>query len=181
MAKNRLYELEYPSRDDRPIYLADIGHILQISGVMFSGNGKNVLLMIPGDDIQDVGEFSKAEPTLDEWSAIVRASDNPEYYDELKKVWLRKASRVISGHVQQRIFWRDGFKCVYCNRIMGKEVQLTVDHWIPLDLGGANNNKNYFAACRRCNKKKGNMHPQRWCAIEGLDYQALCEFLEKHG
>lgn len=182
MGKNRFYEMQYTEPHDRPrpVYVADVGHILQISGVLLSGNGKKVLLMLPGEDMPLAFQFIE-QPTLEEWSEIVRAADKPEYLDELRKVWLRKTGRLISGRVQQKIFYRDGFLCVYCGRMMGKDVHMTIDHWIPLDLGGENNSKNYFSACKRCNKDKGNMHPRRWCTLKGLDYAALSEFLEAHG
>jgi 5-methylcytosine-specific restriction endonuclease McrA len=41
--------------------------------------------------------------------------------------------------VQQKVWAADGFQCVYCGAKMG-ETLLTVDHFVPLELGGANEN-----------------------------------------
>jgi len=65
---------------------------------------------------------------------------------------------------------------MYCGAIMG-EVQLTVDHFVPLEIGGKNDTSNYLSADRRCNKRKGAMSPQDWCQQENLDYQFFVDYL----
>jgi 5-methylcytosine-specific restriction endonuclease McrA len=65
---------------------------------------------------------------------------------------------------------------MYCGARMGK-AQMSIDHFIPLELGGANNTSNYLTACRRCNKDKGSMPPREWCEMKGLDYDGLIQYL----
>ena len=98
--------------------------------------------------------------TTEEWSDWLQRSDNPEVLvnGSLEKAFHRKLRYDISGTVQQKVWVADGCKCMYCGRPMG-EVQLTIDHFTPLEMGGANDTSNYLSACRRCNKDKGGMAP----------------------
>ena len=69
----------------------------------------------------------------------------------------------ISGAIQQKIWAADSFACVYCGAKMG-DILLTVDHFIPLEMGGKNIESNFVSACRKCNKRKGNDSPLVWMA-----------------
>lgn len=56
---------------------------------------------------------------------------------------------------QRRLFtlgWRDGFVCRGC----GAEKLLTIDHIIPLSLGGSDAEDNLQILCVSCNGRKGN-------------------------
>ncbi len=154
----------------------DIGHLLEINGILFSGDGRAYLCLMPD------AKFSPIEVVYplnaEYWEAVIEASDNPQYLDATRKVWLRKAQRLISGQVQQQIWARDGFQCMYCHRKMG-EVQLTVDHFWPLEMGGKDEPGNYLSACRKCNKEKGKINPETWCAERGLNFDSYVFYLEK--
>ena len=39
-------------------------------------------------------------------------------------------------------------------------------HFVPLEMGGANDTSNYLTACRKCNKDKGGMAPADWIAYK---------------
>lgn len=52
------------------------------------------------------------------------------------------------------VLHRCDFKCVYCGR-RPPEVELEVDHFIPVTAGGEDIDENYVAACRECNIGKG--------------------------
>jgi hypothetical protein len=163
----RFYEL---TLRDRPLYFGDFGQNLHIGGVIFEGNGEEVVVLVPDSSIdpdrwQATG-VRHVSPTLEEWSDLLKQSDDPVFFqlDEsgtIKAVH-RKVRFQISGAVQQRIWVRDELQCVYCERPMG-EVTLTIDHWMPLELDGANDETNYLSACRKCNKRKGDLHPREWC------------------
>jgi hypothetical protein len=56
--------------------------------------------------------------------------------------------------VRTRIFERDGFRCVYCGRVLPPE-ELTVDHVQPVMRGGDGSDGNLVTACRSCNTRKG--------------------------
>ena len=53
--------------------------------------------------------------------------------------------------LRSRIKLRDNFTCQEC----GSRMRLTVDHIIPLSLGGSNGESNLRCLCRSCNSRKG--------------------------
>lgn len=166
-----------------------IGHDLKLSGVLFGGLQEYYLFLLPEVDQDEVeyaphfdDAFNVKTLTTHEWSNLLKRSDDPLIYladsTGTAKSWVRKLQFQISGDVQQRIFARDGFKCMYCQRMMG-EVTLSVDHFLPLDLSGANDPSNYLSSCRKCNKRKGNMHPKEWCRKIGAEYQYYVNYLKE--
>lgn len=56
--------------------------------------------------------------------------------------------------------------CVYC----GKKVKLTMDHFIPVALGGRTELKNIVPACLPCNSSKSGKHPMEWCDVTTYKY-----------
>lgn len=171
MSGSRFYQQPLGETD-----ISDIGHLLTISGVVFGGGDKIVVYLLPEVDFHGVMkegiEFHYAN--TQEWADLLAASDDPKFYGP-DKAWHRKVRYIVSGEVQQKVWARDDFTCQFCGRKMG-DVQLTVDHWIPLELGGANDTTNYISACRRCNKRKADKHPKEFCREIGLseaDYIVL--------
>ena len=64
----------------------------------------------------------------------------------------------IPPKVRFAVFNRDGFACRYCGR-MAPEVELHVDHVIPVARGGTNDLDNLITACVDCNVGKGTTLP----------------------
>lgn len=60
----------------------------------------------------------------------------------------------ISQRVRYRILHRDGFRCKACGRGPNNGVKLTVDHIIPVDWGGGNEELNLQTLCMECNEGK---------------------------
>lgn len=60
-----------------------------------------------------------------------------------------------SSGVILRVMKRDRFTCTYCGK-PGTDVELQVDHIIPVSKGGSNHIANLTTACRYCNQSKGN-------------------------
>ena len=56
---------------------------------------------------------------------------------------------------RERIFRRDGFRCVYCAEVHPAE-ELTLDHVEPRMRGGDHSDGNLVTACRACNTRKGS-------------------------
>ena len=52
-----------------------------------------------------------------------------------------------------RVYNMYGGRCAYCGRHIRYE-DMQVDHMVPLDNGGADNEGNYAPACRMCNHYK---------------------------
>ena len=62
--------------------------------------------------------------------------------------WIRQASRV-------RIYARDGYRCVWCQRHASQlREPLTLDHFLPRALGGGNEPGNLLTCCYRCNSAR---------------------------
>lgn len=51
-----------------------------------------------------------------------------------------------------------GKQCIYC----GSKNDLTVDHFLPVSMGGADCLSNFVLACRSCNSSKNNRDPVEW-------------------
>jgi hypothetical protein len=171
-ANDRFYQINLASR---PAFWGDLGNRLQLSGFLLAGEGASVLVLSP-----NMGDFESYDdilrPSVAEWWDIIRATDDPCVFEldstgGIKAVH-RKMRYTISGAVQQKIWARDDFICQYCFRKMG-EVQLTVDHFEPIELGGADDPTNYLSACRKCNKSKGSMPSDQWCLEKGCDSRIL--------
>jgi HNH endonuclease len=184
----RFYLLELTHR---PAVYGDLGNILKIEGVVVGGEGARAVLMLPSSEPLDndgrvlYGLFENTPPwswlTMDEWTDFIKRSDDPEVLisGSLEKIFHRKLRYEISGATQQKIWVADGLICVYCHQPMGK-VQLTVDHFHPLETGGANDTSNYLSACKKCNKLKGSMPAEMWCSKlrpEYGNYQHYIDYL----
>lgn len=60
-----------------------------------------------------------------------------------------------SAEAKIRVMKRDRFQCVYCGE-PGTDVELEIDHIIPVSKGGSNNFSNLVTACRKCNRAKSD-------------------------
>jgi hypothetical protein len=159
---------------------------LRIEGLVIGGGGARAILLMP--DVEQNLTADVRKLSLEEWSDFIRRTDDPEilvgprYGTEatMPKIFHRKIRFQISGHVQQRVWAADGFKCMYCGAPMGKAL-MTIDHFIPLELGGTNDIKNYLTACKSCNKDKGSQDPEKWIAgkLRSVDFLYLRDYLEK--
>ncbi|MEV0085238.1 HNH endonuclease [Saccharopolyspora sp. NPDC050642] len=64
----------------------------------------------------------------------------------------------VSKRLRYEVLRRDGHTCRYCGRT-APEVTLTVDHVVPVALGGTDEPSNLVAACRDCNSGKSASSP----------------------
>lgn len=58
-----------------------------------------------------------------------------------------------------------GSRCAYCGIAVGRWDH-SIDHHLPIALGGMNEFENLRLSCRPCNAKKGSMHPRDWERIK---------------
>ena len=60
----------------------------------------------------------------------------------------------LSPKLRYEVFRRDKFVCQYCGAC-GPNVELEVDHKIPVSRGGTDDMSNLVTSCVRCNRGKG--------------------------
>ena len=82
-------------------------------------------------------------------------------YDECRKKpeYENKARMVLSYEQRLEIYNRAKGKCVLC----GKEIKLqkmSIDHIVPLSMGGQDDLSNMQCTCYACNKFKSNILPE---------------------
>ncbi|MFN6540705.1 MAG: HNH endonuclease [Nostoc sp. EkiNYC01] len=58
-----------------------------------------------------------------------------------------------------RLIEKYGLKCFWCDCHLTPSI-MTIDHYIPLSLGGSNRTDNLRLACYGCNQKRGNAMPE---------------------
>lgn len=64
----------------------------------------------------------------------------------------------VSKRLRFEIFKRDGNKCRYCGAT-AEDAPLTIDHVVPVALGGSDEPSNLVSACRPCNAGKSSSSP----------------------
>ncbi len=69
---------------------------------------------------------------------------------EIKTTKASKRSRHISQSVKDKVWNRDGGRCVEC----GSNEDIEFDHIIPHSKGGANTYRNIQLLCEPCNRSK---------------------------
>lgn len=71
----------------------------------------------------------------------------------------------VSKRVRYEVLRRDGHACRYCGA-MAPEVKLTIDHVIPVALGGSDDPSNLLTACVDCNAGKTSTAPDQALVVE---------------
>lgn len=64
----------------------------------------------------------------------------------------------VSRRLRYEILRRDNHACRYCGQ-MAPEIKLTVDHVVPVALGGPDDAGNLVTACSDCNAGKSSTNP----------------------
>ncbi len=152
------------------IDLLKIGNTIHMAGVIYSGEGKTLLCHFPEARIDPHTPTSveHLDMSQDDWMAFLEQADTLKTEvtaraqdGTLQKAFLRKSQRLIETAVQWRVFRRDKYACRYCGK---DDVPLTVDHLILWEEGGPSTEVIMVAACRKCNKARGNTAYAAWLA-----------------
>ncbi len=64
----------------------------------------------------------------------------------------------VTKRTRFEVLRRDNYTCRYCR---SKENELTIDHVIPVSLGGSDDPTNLVAACKDCNAGKASAAPDQ--------------------
>jgi 5-methylcytosine-specific restriction endonuclease McrA len=67
-----------------------------------------------------------------------------------------------------------GGRCAYCPKKAD-----TIDHFMPICLGGPHRVGNLLPACRSCNVKKSGVHPSAWLKNKAVSMRKLRKALRK--
>jgi hypothetical protein len=87
-----------------------------------------------------------------------------------------RASRIgrgkIPNQIRREVYSRDNYTCQFCG-IKFCEDHLTIDHLIPLSLGGLDEATNYVTACQPCNTRKRDLPLQEFAKSVAIDVASL--------
>ena len=63
----------------------------------------------------------------------------------------------VRGKQRDAIFEQDGYRCAYCLLDLTTQPRLlwTIDHIVPLKVGGTNADSNLMLSCFYCNSRRG--------------------------
>ena len=103
------------------------------------------------------------EPPRDPWRSIRKLHQEGKLIKVKKGIYRYDPDYVhsielwdFSPEVKERIFERDGYRCVVCGRGVKEGVELVVDHIKPKDKGGTNSIDNGQTLCMEHNLMKKN-------------------------
>lgn len=79
--------------------------------------------------------------------------------------------------------FQSGFRCAYCGITMnfspkngdGNLSRFTIDHRVPIAIGGSNESSNLCVCCEGCNREKGSMNEREF--KEFVRWRSLWQFL----
>jgi len=145
--------------------IKSVGQETLLIGGVWAGKGSTYVVVFP-EFGEHEGDIHVLRPTTEEFQALIRQSDLVETEvlakakdGKLYKAVARKCQRTVEQGVSWNVFRRDGYQCRYCG---ANEVPLTVDHLVLWEEGGPQTEENLVAACRKCNKTRGNMQYADW-------------------
>lgn len=142
------------------IPLLDFGNKITIKGIIMSTEtGNDLAIFLPQEKPEQKVDIMT--PSQQEWYQIQEQLDqtNVECIRDEQKVILRKGQRLLDQKIAWNVYRRDKYRCRYCGI---DNVPLTVDHIITWETGGATHEDNLLTACRKCNKKRGNLDYGSW-------------------
>lgn len=78
----------------------------------------------------------------------------------------------VSKRVRFEVLRRDGFQCQYCGLLAVETgTGLTIDHVMPVALGGGDDPANLVTACRDCNSGKSSASPDASMVPPAVDIE----------
>lgn len=112
---------------------------------------KAVTLLVTGK-AEAINFFDCAEDILEIRSPnlVIQVPSSIRLFHSTERQWK------IPPVSRKEILRRDAHQCQYC----GNRKQLTIDHVIPLSIGGKHIWNNVVIACSTCNSRKGNKTPE---------------------
>ena len=84
-------------------------------------------------------------------------------FDGVDEAWIKREKSKARALRKTRWWQRKtaAGQCWYCRKVVSP-AELTMDHLIPLAMGGESSKDNLVPCCRDCNNKKKSMMPMEW-------------------
>ena len=92
----------------------------------------------------------------------------------------RTGSQIVKDDLLKSIRNKIGWKCPYCD-LNNSINEAVADHIYPVNKGGLSMPENMVLICGDCNKKKSNLVLRVFCKKYSIDFNIVCERLEKQG
>jgi hypothetical protein len=140
--------------------LKEVGHTIQIAGVIYNSDQKEhtYILLLPKEQIYR--NHDEIHMELDDWEKFFWQTDILEMeLNDTQKTIVRKAERQIAGRISWKVYARDEYTCRYCGKT---GIPLTVDHVILWEEGGPSIPENLVTSCRKCNRTRGDTPYAEW-------------------
>lgn len=158
----------------KEIGLLRLGNNVMVSGMILVDGDTTLLVPIPEEqDSVAQGECKLVNLTAEEYIAFIRQLDvvEVEIFDRAAntKVLVRKSQRQLDARIAWKVFQRDNYTCRYCG-VTG--VPMTYDHLMLWEDGGPTTEENGVAACKKCNKTRGNTWYGSWLVSDY--YRKVC-------
>lgn len=153
------------------IELKRFGTELMIAGIVYSDGKEAFVVWLPDEEDQtmELNLVTAAGP--EQWKRLLQQTDLMETEilaqakdGTLTKAIVRKSQRQVDQKISWNVFRRDQYTCQYC---FNAYTPLTVDHLVLWEEGGPTVEANLVAACKRCNKARGNTPFMQWLETPG--------------
>ena len=110
-------------------------------------------------DIEQAQDFYSVERAISQKRKTPGKCAGYYYIDTESKAYKRKIKRKIYSDEERRIIYnKSGGRCELCGQRLLFE-NMTLDHIIPLSMGGKDSMENLQASCFACNQFKSNILP----------------------
>ena len=112
------------------------------------------------EELREVGQISDWARTLRQLNqdGILKYNYNPSSrmytFTSISSYSTETKRTTLSSKQKYKIRLRDGHRCQSCGNGVKDGTKLHVDHKIPLELGGTNNDDNLWVLCAECNQGK---------------------------
>jgi 5-methylcytosine-specific restriction endonuclease McrA len=104
--------------------------------------------------VQENPELAKR--SKDNW--IAANSSKRRIYTGNRRAREAKNGGQLSVNIEKLLFIEQGGKCPYCDGYLS-QTGFHLDHYMPISLGGKNEDQNIQLLCPPCNRKKHKKHP----------------------
>jgi 5-methylcytosine-specific restriction endonuclease McrA len=87
-------------------------------------------------------------------------------FDGVDEAWIKR-EKARARELRKTRWWQQktaAGRCHYCGAVV-PHMDLTMDHLVPLAMGGRSTRDNIVPSCKDCNTKKRSMMPLEWEAF----------------